>query len=214
MKGIFVAGTDTGVGKTYIACIISGILKNNGINVGVMKPACSGSRSDVKKLLKAAGIRENVELVNPLYFKHPLAPYVSARLERKKVDVKKALTVFRKLCSKYDFLVVEGAGGVQVPITEKYFVSDMIKNFGLPVILVARPALGTINHTLLAMEKLERMNVKVAAVVLSNGRGRGPAERTNPAVLRKLAGLTVFEIKNNERKNMEFEKWLLKTMAG
>ena len=95
IKGIFVTGTDTESGKTYIACKIAEFLVKKGIKVGVMKPVASGLRDDAKKLIKAAGIKEALDTVNPVYLKHPLAPLVSARLSKRKINLK---NMHRRLC--------------------------------------------------------------------------------------------------------------------
>src|SRR4029077_2393248 len=131
-KGIFVTGTDTEVGKTVVACGIARFLKSLGVKVGVMKPICSGSREDVKRLVHAAKSADDLSLVNPEYFKTPLAPSVAAACERREIHLEKVYSAFWVLSKKYDILVVEGIGGVKVPLGESTYVADMIEALRLP----------------------------------------------------------------------------------
>lgn len=207
-KGIFVTATDTGAGKTYVACAIARALKAGGVNLGVFKPLASGDRKDVVKLIKAAGVADTLSAVNPLFFKHPLAPYVSAKLSGKKVNLNIVKRAFLKLKRKYGFIIVEGAGGALVPVKKDYFVIDMIKELRLPALVVAKPYLGTINHTLLTVAALKRKGIKVAGVIISGGRGKTPAERTNPEIIRELTGLPVAVIAPGGRIDLEKYEWI------
>src|SRR5690242_15150576 len=109
-KGIFITGTDTGVGKTVVACGVARFLKSKGVRVGVMKPVCTGSQEDPKRLIKAAGVDDDLALVNPQFFRAPLAPTVSAALERREVHLDQVYSAFWALSKKYDLMVVEGIG--------------------------------------------------------------------------------------------------------
>ncbi len=201
-KGVFITATDTGVGKTYIASLITGWLSSEmDLEVGVFKPFLTGSRRDALLLMKAAGIPitlKNLSRVNPCFLKHPLAPFVSAKLENRRININKVIKVFEKNCLKWDFVVVEGAGGLLVPIKRDKFMIDLIKIFNLPVIVVARPSLGTINHTLLSIEALRNRGIKRIAVVVNNYKGRNLAEKTNVPVLKFfLKDIPVFVVKKN-----------------
>ena len=124
-RGIFITGTDTGVGKTYVACGIAMTLRRKGIDVGVMKPAETGCRKrnrqllpvDAIKLARAAGVRDALDFVNPYRFSGPLAPAVAAGLEGKRLDPSRILSCFRVLSQRHDFTIVEGAGGIMVPLS-------------------------------------------------------------------------------------------------
>ena len=197
MKSIFIAGTDTGVGKTIIAGALASALKLRGIRVGVMKPISCGSRGDVEFLVKCAGIDEPFDLVNQVYLKHPLSPNVAAEIEKKKIDLKKitrALDVFKK---KYDTLVIEGCGGFLVPVTDKFFVIDLIPLMKAKTILVSRAGLGAINHSLLSLEALKARKIKPLGIIF-NRLSDGPLsipEQTNPEVvsgLSKIPSLGIF----------------------
>jgi|AGTN01.2.fsa_nt_gi Dethiobiotin synthetase len=106
-------------------------------------------------------------------------------------------------------MIVEGIGGLLVPITRKYYVSDMIKRFRLPAVVVARPALGTINHTLLTVDRLRDEGIGVAGVILSSRQSSTLAEKTNPEILRKITGLPVLEVPFNHDINLEQNLWLI-----
>lgn len=195
MKGIFVTATDTGVGKTVFSCGLVCLLKKRGIDVGVMKPFTSGNRQDALLLLQAQDYlspspllgegrgEEIIAEVNPQFFPKPLAPYIAAKLKKKKINLKKVFRSFDKILQKHKFVVVEGIGGVLVPLTKKYFLIDLIKDFGLPTIVVARAGLGTINHTLLTLKTLKEKGIKVLGVVLNGTKNKSLAERTNQAVI-------------------------------
>ena len=182
-KGIFVTGTDTGVGKTLVACGIASLLKSWGAKVGVMKPVATGSRKDAFQLRKAAGMKEELDLVNPQFFKAPLAPTVAASMERRDVDLEAVYRAYWYLQKHYDVLVVEGIGGVKVPLGESTYGVDLIEALRLPALVVGRTTLGTLNHTLLTIDALEQKRAPVAGILLNGRRGAGLAEKTNPSAL-------------------------------
>ena len=178
-KGIFITGTDTGVGKTLIGCGIAHLLKSRGVKVGVMKPVSSGSRQDAVLLSKAADIQESLDIINPQFFKAALAPTVAASLERREIDMNAIYQAYWFLQKRYDFLIVEGAGGVKVPLGESTYMVDLIQALRLPALIVARAGLGTINHTLLTLDALAAEEIPVLGVLLNGARGKDLAEKTN-----------------------------------
>jgi dethiobiotin synthetase len=182
-KGIFVTGTDTGVGKTVIACGIARLLQAAGVKVGVMKPVATGDRKDALSLQKAARLDEALDVINPQFFKQPLAPTVSAALERREVDVEAIYKAYWFLQKRYDVVIVEGIGGIRVPLGESTYVVDLMQALRLPALVVSRNALGTLNHTLLTLDGLEKERVPVMGVILNGGRGSGLVQKTNPEEL-------------------------------
>lgn len=208
-KGIFITATDTEAGKTYISCKIAEELVKMGIKAGVMKPFASGSRSDAIKLIKASGVKDKIEKVNPVYFKYPLAPYSSALLEKLKVDLSLVWKSYKVLSKKYEFMIVEGIGGLVVPIKKDYSVLDLIKGFKLPVLVAAKPGLGTVNHTVLTVQKLQQNKIKVLGIILSGKRKNTISERTNPQIIRTLTKLPVLEVPYDKTINLRKNKWLL-----
>jgi dethiobiotin synthetase len=200
MKGIFVTGTDTWVGKTVIAGGIAAALKDEGIDVGVMKPIESGcSLVDGRKIptdalfLKVmAGTNEPLELINSYSLEKPLAPFVAAKREGIEIDADKILSDYKKLKERHKFLIVEGVGGLMVPIKKGFFVSDLIKLMKLPVLVVTRANLGTINHTLLTVNYATHLKIRVFGVIINHlSKDRGLAEKTNPRVLKELLGVPI-----------------------
>ena len=187
MKSIFVAGTDTGVGKTIIAGALAAALRMEGRRVGVMKPIACGSPEDAHFLQKCSGTNDPLELVMPVYLKKPLSPNVAAASEKKKIDLSRIVKAHSALQKKYDVLVVEGCGGLLVPVTKDFFVIDLIRKLDSRCVLVSRSGLGAINHTLLSLEALRRRKIEPLGVVFNRLSG-GPfseAEATNPEVIAK-----------------------------
>lgn len=183
----FVTGTDTGVGKTEISASLLSSMAARGLKPFAYKPCESGDNTDSEALWKAAGKWQSPETVCIYRFKAPLAPFLAAHAEKRRVDWKRLLTGFSALGDGPG--VVEGAGGLFVPLDDRHDVIDLIEATGLPVVLVARAGLGTINHTVLSLRALESRKIPVAGVVLTQAtRGveislttnRGELERRFP----------------------------------
>jgi dethiobiotin synthetase len=184
----FVTGTDTGVGKTFVAAALVRELRKRGVHAGAVKPFATGNRDDARVLRAAMRGELTLEEINPVFFRRPLAPMVAARLEGKRVPL--LLKLPKK---RFDLLLVEGVGGWLVPLTERVTVADWVARQGWPIIIVARAGLGTINHTLLTVESAQRRGVKILAVILNDVDKAGPvAARRNAAMLRQLTRLPVF----------------------
>jgi dethiobiotin synthetase len=202
MSGIFVTGTDTGVGKTVVACALAAWCRARGIDVGVMKPVATGGRpltedgrtrwvsEDALALARAAESDDPWRLVNPICYREPLAPLTAARRAHRAVDLAGVLRAFRTLATRHEVIVVEGIGGLLVPLTSKETVAHLAQRLGLPILIVTRPDLGTLNHTLLTVEAARHFQVPVRGVVVNQAHPK-PADpmarlvqRTNPAVLR------------------------------
>jgi len=194
LKIVFIAGTDTGVGKSLISAGLARMLVNRGIKVGVFKPVASGGlvSEDGKLLQKAAKLPDSAYPgIVPLHFKQPLAPWVAGWKEGT-VDLKKVEKAYQEAKKKYDTLIVEGIGGVLVPITKDFLAIDWVVKWKLPTLVVARAGLGTINHTLLTVEALQKRKVKVLGVVVNGYKGKTIAEKTNLQALRKLLKVPVY----------------------
>lgn len=184
-KGIFVTGTGTEVGKTVVACALARMLKNKAMDVGAMKPVSSGSRQDALLLRKAAGTQDLLSLVNPVHFKNPMAPYTASWREKKQFSMQKVLRAYAELCRRHSFLIVEGIGGVRVPLTENVELADLILKMRLPAIVISSAKLGTLNHTLLTLEHLQRKKVKVLGIVLNFFDKRNKIDTTNQEFFRR-----------------------------
>jgi dethiobiotin synthetase len=171
MRGLFVTGTDTGVGKTEIACAIVAGARAAGVDAVGMKPAQSGHTpgepSDADRLRAASGGVEPLEALCPYSLAAPLAPAVAARLEGRELSLARIIDQARALAARHAAVLVEGAGGLIVPLTERETYADLAVALGLPVVVVARAGLGTVNHTALTVEALRRRGLEVAAIVLN-----------------------------------------------
>lgn len=203
LPGLFITGADTGVGKTYVASLIARQLAAAAVRVGVYKPAASGCRregdclvsDDAVQLWEGAGRPGSLEEVCPQRFSAPLAPNVAARAEGRKVDdrlLRHGLDVWKK---RSNFLVVEGAGGWLSPLSDTTLVADLAKEFQLPVVVVARNALGTINHTLLTVRAVRDACLPLAAIVFNDARAIGDdSAATNPTELARWTELPIVRL--------------------
>lgn len=191
--GLFVTGTDTGVGKTLVACAVAAALRARGIDVGAMKPVETGvgpaGPSDAHALAAAAGDGDPLELVCPQRFALAAAPSVAAAEAGGRVDVDAIRRAFDALAGRHEWLVVEGAGGLLVPLRDDFAMADLAGELALPLLVVARAALGTINHTLLTLEAAAARGLRVAGVVVSHGAVPiAPADGANLGALRGALG--------------------------
>jgi dethiobiotin synthetase len=200
-QGIFITGTDTGVGKTFVGAGLVAALRELGIDVGVMKPAETGCMlrkgvlvpRDAQKLMKAGGVNDPLDLVNPYRFRDPLAPASAASRERKKIEIKRIVSAFHMLARKHACMVVEGAGGIMVPLTSSQQYLDLAMVLNLPVLVVARPGLGTINHTLLTVMALRSRGLRIAGIVINHRSTKRPglADITGPPFIERLSGVPI-----------------------
>lgn len=174
-RGIFITGTDTGVGKTLVAASLARLLRARGVNVGVMKPVTSGCReedgrlvsADALLLCQAAGVTCSYD-VAPYLLREPVAPAEAAKLAGVRIDFARIRESFDRLAASHDFMIVEGAGGLMVPLAGGMLVADLARLLELPLLVVARPNLGTINHTVLTCFAAQQMELKVAGVIINN----------------------------------------------
>ena len=173
--GIFITGTDTGVGKTFFACGLAALLRESGYKVGVMKPAETGCDPDDDKLvpqdalaLKAAsGCEQPLEQICPYQFREPLAPSVAAERAGVSIDIDRLMSVFSDINAAHDMTIVEGAGGLMVPLLPSYTYADFARVLKLPLIVIAANKLGMINHLLLTLEHASCKGLSVLGYVLN-----------------------------------------------
>lgn len=176
MHGLFITGTDTAVGKTYVTALVAEGLLAAGVRVGAYKPACSGgvrdaegrwTWEDIETLANAIDRPDDRERIGPQCFQHALAPPVAARLEGRTVDRELLRIGVEWWRSRVDLLLVEGVGGLLCPLTEHETVIDLAKDFAFPLLIVARAGLGTINHTLLTVAAAKSAGLKIAGIVIN-----------------------------------------------
>jgi dethiobiotin synthetase len=200
-RSILVTGTDTGVGKTLVSGGIAAALARRGVDVGVMKPFATGAvrvggrlvSDDARFLQQAAGVEDPLDLINPSCLRPPLAPSMAARVAGTKIDLKAVEEAWRTLNARHSTMIVEGVGGLLVPLLTGLTVADLARRWKLPLVIVTRPALGTINHTKLTVLAARSYKLKILGLVLNSATAarRGLAERLNPAALAEETGLPI-----------------------
>ncbi len=186
----FVTGTDTGVGKTYVTYWIAKFMKERNINVKCIKPIETGVEDipqDALMLSRATG--QKLEDVIVYSFSKPLAPYAAILEEGGKIDIERIKKAIYDLGKEADIVLVEGAGGIAVPILENYNYADLCIEVGMPVLLVARAKLGTINHTFLTWFYAVKRGIGVTSIIMNGFSGDDISERTNPSIVEKLTGI-------------------------
>ncbi len=198
--GIFITGTDTDVGKTIVAAGLALVLRSQGVRVGVMKPIATGCLDFGKRLVSAdaaflmeAAENEYTGYSSPSRFKHPVSPNVAADFEKKEVDLDQIRKAYASLEKKYDFIIVEGIGGLMVPINPRYYVTDLIREFKLPVVVVSKPGIGTINHTLLTVDAARIRGLDVKGIIFNRvpRTNLSLSEMTNPKVIFELTKVPI-----------------------
>ena len=177
MLGLLITGTDTGVGKTFMTCWLARKLRDEGYRVGACKPVCSGAVFDARRnawtwpdvdaLSDALDFRFPQEQICPQMFRAPLAPSAAARLESSRVDMRRIREGVDAWSSLVEMLLIEGVGGWQCPLTERETVADLASVLGFPVLVVSPHRLGTINHTLLTVESIQRSGLALAGIVMN-----------------------------------------------
>ena len=192
-RSVFVTGTDTGVGKTVVSCALARALVERGVDVGVMKPIETGvghaGPLDAIALRGAARVEDPLDVICPQQFALPAAPTVAAAAEQREVDLAAVRSAFDRISAHHESVIVEGAGGLLVPIADGVGMADLSRDLGLPILVVARAALGTINHTLLTLEVAVARGLEVVGVVISHAGGRiSAADAANLSELRDALG--------------------------
>lgn len=202
--GIFITGTDTEVGKTVVSAGLILALKQRGHNVGYMKPVASGCpvldgevvAEDVRFVREVTGIDDDIDLMCPYRLKAAAAPSIASRLEDVHVDLSYIADQYFQLSLMHEIVVVEGVGGLMVPLNNSELVTDLILQLQLSTVIVSRPTLGTINHTLLTSNLAKMMGIHVTGVVI-NGFGKeaiGLPERTSPDEIEHFGNVPVLGI--------------------
>lgn len=200
-KGFFITGTDTGAGKTVITGAVICALKACGINACGMKPFETGCRRQGSRLIPEDGLfikgisemDEEIKHITPYCFETPAAPLVASKIEGIDIDLSLVVSEFSGLAAKYGTVIVEGAGGILVPLKRNYFISDLIRDLGLPAIVVTKPSLGAINHSLLTVKYALHEGLEVAGIAINfcMPPDNSLAERTNPEMIRELSPVPV-----------------------
>ena len=199
-KQFFLTGTDTGVGKTYVARTIIAARRRAGIDCTGFKPFCCGARDDARILFRANEGTVPLSEVNPWWFRFPAAPVIASLVAKRTIRTNSIRAWARRIVAKYPSVVIEGIGGWRVPIRKDYAVSDLAADLNLPVVIVAANRLGVLNHLRLTVESISASGAVCAAVILNapDRLPRGTSRRvtaTNRAVLESLGDMPIlFEI--------------------
>lgn len=175
LKSLFITGTDTDVGKTYITAGLGVVLQKMGIDVGIMKPFAAGSSQkkgykseDVEILSRAAQVSDPESLVNPQFFPIPASPYTAWKKLKTKPKISTVLTSFKKLSKLHEMLLVEGMGGIMTPILKDYYITNLIKEMKIPTVVVTRSKVGTVNHTIMTVKMCEKYNIPIKGIIINN----------------------------------------------
>jgi len=175
LKSLFITGTDTDVGKTYITAGLAVTFRKMGIDVGVMKPFAAGTpqkkgykSKDIVILSKAAQACDPENLVNPQFFLIPASPYTAWKNLKTKPKISTILSSFKKLSKLHDVLLVEGMGGIMTPILKDYYITNLIKEMKIPTVIVTRSRIGTVNHTIMTCKMCEKYKIPVKGIIINN----------------------------------------------
>jgi dethiobiotin synthetase len=175
LKSLFITGTDTDVGKTYITAGLAVVLRKMNVDVGVMKPFAAGTAQkkgykseDIEILSRAANTCDPENLVNPQFFPIPASPYTAWKKLKTKPKVPTILSSFKKLSKLHDMLLVEGMGGIMTPILKDYYITNLIKEMKIPAVLVTRSKVGTVNHTIMTVKMCEKYKIPIKGIIINN----------------------------------------------
>jgi len=212
--GLFITGTDTDCGKTYVSSLIIRALRKERVDVVGFKPICCGGREDALELHDASEESVDIDVINPYWLKTPAAPHVAAMFENIKIQPAEMNQHYEKITASAKHVVVEGAGGWQVPIEGMdYTIGSMAKEMSLPVILVVGNRLGALNHAILTIESMRAMGVEPAGMVFNNlSDEMETATITNKGIIEELTGVEVItDVIYGQR---EIEAWPFMEILG
>ena len=175
LKSLFITGTDTDVGKTYITAGLAITLRKMNVDIGIMKPFAAGDKQkkgykseDVEILSNAAQINDPESLVNPQFFPISASPYTAWKKLKIKPKIPLILSSFKKLSDKHEMMLVEGMGGTMTPILKNYYVANLIKDMKIPTVIVTRSKVGTVNHTLMTVLMCQKYQIPIKGIIINN----------------------------------------------
>ncbi len=204
-----VTGTDTGVGKTFVTCGLIRFSRSKGIDSVGMKPICTGAPYDVQQLLEACGSCEPEHRINPVWYRTPVAPYSASIIEDRLIDLGSIREAFEGLASRHSSVLVEGAGGIAVPILPHYDFRDLARELRLQVIIVAANRLGVLNHARLTLEAVRAADLKCSLIAINSLQANSDiSQATNLSVLESLVDVPVFAVEHNQHQFEELARHL------
>jgi len=191
-EGIFVSGTDTHIGKTYVSALILEEIRKRGVKAVGLKPVSSGSREDAERLWQASGGALELDVVNPVHYQTPVAPYTAGQIEGPPLILEDMVAQVDFARGGFDFTLVEGAGGWEVPLGKGFGIPELARGVGLPIVVVAANWLGAINHTLLTVKAIQASGLECLGVILNHLEAeRDVAAVTNRAILDELCPVPI-----------------------
>ena len=193
---LFITGTDTGVGKTYVTALLIRRLRAQGLDTVGFKPICCGSRADAEILRAAADDTLELNEVNPVWLRTPAAPYTAAMIENRPIDLALIRDTYQALRSRHASILVEGVGGWLVPIARDYGVADLAGELGLPVAVVVRNRLGALNHAALTVQHIRSGQVgplQCAGLIMNDGLPGNPEEDAEPQDIAVATNRSILE---------------------
>ena len=194
-----VTGTDTGVGKTFVTSGLLRFSRSKGIDSVGMKPICTGDHNDVRQILEACGSCEPEHLINPVWYRTPVAPYSASIIEDRLIDLGSIRDAFGHLASRHSSVLVEGAGGIAVPILAHYDFRDLARDLRLNVIIVAANRLGVLNHARLTVEAIRAAGLKSSLIAMNSLQAESDiSQSTNLSVLENLVDVPVLGVDYNQ----------------
>ena len=188
----FITGTDTGVGKTFVTSLLLQSLRANSVRPVGFKPICCGDRDDAIALQASGDPSATVDAINPVWLRTPAAPYAASMIENRPINIDHVLRTYQLLAESFDSVLVEGAGGWEVPVTRDYMMADLAADLKLPVIIVVNNRLGALNHTILTKQAIERRGLRCHGIILNHVEiERHSATITNRAILEDVLDVPV-----------------------
>jgi len=194
-----VTGTDTGVGKTFVTSGLVRYARSKGIDSVGMKPICTGDNTDVRRLVEACGSCEAEHLLNPVWYRTPVAPYTASIIEDRLIDLSAIREAFEKLAARHASVLVEGAGGIAAPISVSYDFRDLARDLCLQVVIVSANRLGVLNHTRLTVEAVRAAGLTCSLIALNSVQADTDlSQTTNLSVLENLVDVPVLPIEHDQ----------------
>ncbi|PWX09873.1 dethiobiotin synthase [Clostridium perfringens] len=199
-KGVYIIGTNTDIGKTFISGLILKKLREEGINAGYYKAVLSGAKKDkdglipldCEEVMRISGLKESYENMVSYILEKPYSPHLASEVEKVSISMEKIKKDYKMLRDKYEFILCEGSGGIVCPISfleKKLMLEDIIKEFNLPIILVSNSGLGAINHTVLTISYLRNLGVRVKGIILNEFNKNNIIQRDNKKIIKELTGI-------------------------